>query len=303
MSKDRSSLTALGIAIVRAIESAKPEKVRICYDPYARQFVPGFIYHFVRFFDRLGYTDLRGPGVMGFLTVRERHIDEFLKSCLSESLQQLVILGAGYDARAYRFEALKKGIRVFEVDQPASQREKIKKVQKIFGSLPAHVTFVAVDFNTQQLGQRLAESGYSEQAITLFIWQGVTMYLNAAAVDDTLAFIAHHSGAGSAVIFDYLYTALLDGTVKHGEVTKMRSDRILRAEMLNFGIPQGTVTQFLEQRGFCNVQDADAGYLHTTYFTGVNAKRNVTDGYAIASAQVKSQPGSLAYHGFHKNAW
>jgi len=290
MRKNRSSLTALGIAIVRAIESAKPEAERICYDPFARQFVPGFGYHLVRLFDRLGFNEMRGPGVMGFLTVRERYIDEFFKSCLAEGMQQLVILGAGYDARAYRFDELKKGIKVFEVDHPASQRDKIEKVQKIFGGIPSHVTFVAIDFNTQQLGQRLAESGYAEQNKTLFIWQGVTQYLNSAAVDDTLAFIAHHSGVGSAVIFDYMYTALLDGTVKHGEVTKMRSDRILRAEMLNFGIPQGTVTQFLEQRGFCNVQDADAEYLHKTYFTGVNAKRKVTDGYAIASAGVRFSP-------------
>jgi O-methyltransferase involved in polyketide biosynthesis len=82
MRKNQTSMTAIGIAIVRGIESEKPEGVRICYDPYARKFVSSFLYNFVRFFDKLGYGEVRGPGVMGFLAVRERHIDEFLQSNL-----------------------------------------------------------------------------------------------------------------------------------------------------------------------------------------------------------------------------
>ncbi len=122
MRKSQSSMTAIGIAIVRGIESEKPEADRICYDPYARQFVSGTWYHFVKFFDRLGYSERRGPGVMGFLTVRERHIDEYLKSCLANGVQQVVILGAGYDARAYRFEEFRRGVKVFEGDHPATQQ-------------------------------------------------------------------------------------------------------------------------------------------------------------------------------------
>lgn len=288
MRKSQSSMTATGIAIVRAIESEKPAAERICCDPYARQFVNGALYHFVRFFDRLGYSEKRGPGVMGFLTVRERHIDEYLKTCLANGAQQVVILGAGYDARAYRFEEFKRGVKVFEVDHPATQQAKCKKVEKIFGSVPQHVVYVPVDFNTQTLEQRLPECGYEEQAKTLFIWQGVMQYLTPEGVDSTLAFVVKHSGPGSSIIFDYMYTSLLDGTVKHGEVSKMRRDRWLSNEMLAFGIPEGTVTSFLEQRGFTQVHDVNFKYLHDTYFTGVNAQRTVTDGYAIASAVVKS---------------
>ena len=287
MRKNQSSLTAVGIAIVRGIESEKPEDKRICYDPYARQFVHPFLYTFVRFFDRIGYSDVKGPGVMGFLTVRERHIDEHLKTCLAYGLEQLVILGAGYDARAYRFDELKNGVRVFEVDHPASQADKLSKLKQVFGSQPAHVVYVPVDFNTQSLGQRLAESGYDESLKTLFIWQGVTQYLTPQAVDDTLAFIAEHSGPGSSVIFDYMYPTLLDGTIKRGEVANMRGKRWVSGEMMTFGIPEGQVTEFLEQRGFTDVLDADYKYLHDTYFTGENAKRTVAYGYAIASAVVK----------------
>ena len=287
MRKSQSSMTAIGIAIVRAIESEKPTTERICYDPYARQFVNGALYHFVKFFDRLGYSERRGPGVMGFLTVRDRHIDEYLKTCLANGTQQVVILGAGYDARAYRFEEFKRGVKVFEVDHPATQQAKLKRLQKIFDEVPQHVTYVPIDFNTQTLEQRLRECGYDERVKTLFIWQGVTQYLTPEGVDGTLAFVSNHSAPGSSIIFDYMYTSLLDGTVKHGEVSQMRRNRWLSNETLAFGIPEGTMESFLEQRGFMSVHDANFKYLHDTYFIGNNAKRTVADGYAIVSAVVK----------------
>jgi len=288
MRRNQSSLTAMGIAVVRAIESAKPEDKRICYDPYARQFVSGTIYHLVSFFDRLGYGELRGPGVMGFLVARERHIDEALQACLADGIEQLVILGAGFDARAYRFEALKSGVRVFEVDHPATQQVKMEKLKKIFGQVPEHVAFVPVDFNTQSLEERLLESGYEPERKTLIIWQGVTPYLTPEAVDNTLAFVARSSAPGSTIVFDYMYTSLLDGTVKHGEVSKMRRDRWMSGESFSFGIPEGTIQAFLEGRGYEKVQNATHIELHDAYFTGPNWKRKVTDGYAIVSAVVKN---------------
>ncbi|HSD85321.1 MAG TPA: class I SAM-dependent methyltransferase [Anaerolineae bacterium] len=289
MRKSQSSMTASGIAIVRALESEKPATERICYDPYARQFVGSALYHFVRFFDRLGYSEKRGPGVMGFLIVRERYIDDYLKTGLAQGVRQVIILGAGFDARAYRFEEFQHGVKVFEVDHPATQQAKTKRLHKIFGRVPPYVTYVSIDFNTQTLEQRLRECGYDEKLKTLFIWQGVTQYLTPEGVDSTLAFVAHHSGPGSSIIFDYMYTSLLDGTVQHGEVSKMRRDRWMSQEVLAFGIPEGTIASFMQQRGFEHVGHANHQVLHDTYFTGVNAKRTVADGYAIASAVVKAR--------------
>jgi methyltransferase (TIGR00027 family) len=181
------------------------------------------------------------------------------------------------------------GVKVFEVDHPASQQSKTEKVRQIFRQLPDHVTYVPIDFNSQTLEKRLPEYGYDEKRKTLFIWQGVTQYLTPQAVDSTLAFIVNHSGVGSSVIFDYMYPTLLDGTIKRGEVANMRSRRWASGEMLVFGIPEGTVTDFLELRGFCDVQDADHTFLHSNYFHGANASRTVAYGYAIASAVVKTK--------------
>jgi len=286
MKKNQSSLTAAGIAVVRAIESEKPAGERVCYDPYARRFVNAGLYYMVKFFAQLGYADWKGPGVWEFLVARERYIDDCLDPFLSEGLAQLVILGAGYDARAYRFQALKTGVKVFEVDHPATQAVKLRKLAAIFGARPAHVTYVPIDFDQQSLAERLFASGYDELCKTLFIWQGVTQYLTAQAVDDTLAFVAQHSGPGSSIIFDYMDATLLHGAPRHGEISNMRRYRRMSGEGLVFGIPIKAIESFLEERGFTQVKNADHIALERAYYSG-SRPRKVADGYAIASAVVR----------------
>jgi methyltransferase (TIGR00027 family) len=286
MKRERSSITAAGIALARAIESARPEGQRVCYDPYARRSISSAFYHFGKFFVDIGYSELRGPGVIGFLAARTRCIDDYLKDCLLEGLEQLVILGAGFDSRAYRFPALKGGVRIFEVDHPASQQVKKEKLAQVLGSIPEYVTYVPIDFEAEAL-DKLFSCGYRLDLKTLFIWEGVTMYLQPAAIDSTLAFIAANSPPGSAVIFDYIYTSLLDGTVKHGEVSGMRRYRFFTGEGLVFGIPEGQVRAFLEVHGFNQVEDRTSQALHAAYFSGPNQSRQVAGGYAIVSARVK----------------
>jgi O-methyltransferase involved in polyketide biosynthesis len=70
MRKSQATMTAAGIAIARAVESEKPADERICYDPYARQFVSAWMYRLLGFFIKIGYTELRGLGVNGFLMAR-----------------------------------------------------------------------------------------------------------------------------------------------------------------------------------------------------------------------------------------
>ncbi len=287
MRKNQTSTTALGIAVLRAFESEKPAGERICYDPYARRFIPGLFYHITRFFILTGYAEMRGRGVVGFLAARERYIDDFLIKQMEIGFDQLVILGAGYDSRAYRFPAPKGRLRVFEVDHPATQKIKLDAVRKIFGSLPENVAYVAIDFNTQKLEDCLDAHGYDPRAKTVFIWQGVTYYLDAGSVDNTLDFIARNSAPGSGVIFDYIDAALLSIPSGHGEVKGMHRYRGMTGEDLRFGIPIAKIEEFLTSRGFDQVQNIRSEELKAMYFTGKNAARNVMSGYSIVSAGVR----------------
>src|SRR5215216_2692143 len=282
MKQKQSSTTAEGMALVRAIEASRPEGMRICYDPIARSLVnPISVFLSKLVIDSGIYERIGPPGAIAFITARERYIDDFLKTCLSEGLDQVVVLGAGFDTRAYRIAGIEQ-TRLFEVDHPATQKVKLKRLKKVIDPLPGHVTFIPVDFNTQTLAERLFTSGYNEQGKTLFIWQGVTMYLTPEGVDSTLAFIANHSGPGGAVIFDYFYNETLrDMKMK----TTRRITRVI-GERLIFGIDEGQIEPFLTRRGFRDVRNADAEELKRLYFTGPNAGRVICTGVAIASARV-----------------
>lgn len=286
MRKNQTSLTALGIAMCRALETDRPEADRICSDPYARRMLPGWLWMMGKFFHVIGYDEFRGPGVMGFLAARDRYIDDTLRRCLQQGIEQLVILGAGYDSRAYRFPELMGKVKVFEVDHPATQQDKLARLKLIFGSVPAHVNFVPVDFTRERLEDRLRDCGYDPSCKTLFIWQGVVYYLDAGSVDYTLRFIAEQSGPGSMVIFDYIYQSVLEGARGHHEVSGMRRYKGLTGEGLTFGIPEGTVEDFLGARGFKNVCNIDSQELKALYFHGKNASRRVIAGYGIVSAVV-----------------
>ena len=265
--------------------------MRICYDPIARSLVNPVSYTLSKLVIDSGLYARLSKGAMEYITARERYVDDFLKACLAEGLDQVVLLGAGFDTRAYCGAGRIAGIertRVFEVDHPATQALKLVRLKKVIDPLPAFVTFVPVDFNTQTLGERLFAAGYDEHGKTLFIWQGVTMYLTPEGVDGTLAFIANHSGPGSAVIFDYLYNETLAGTDNDG-VKRVRRTVQALGEGYHFGIDAGQVEPFLARRGFCDVRNATTEDLRRLYFTGPNAGRSPDTGMgiAIASARVK----------------
>ncbi|MCJ7739230.1 MAG: SAM-dependent methyltransferase [Anaerolineae bacterium] len=284
--KTRTSTTAQGIAFARALESSRPPGERICYDPLARRLISPAFYLLGKLF--AGYAERKAPGVIGFLVARCRYIDDYLQACLETGLDQLVILGAGLDSRAYRFEQLEGHVRVFEVDHPATQQAKLGKLAKIFGELPEHVTYVPIDFNEEAL-RRLLDFGYSPQVKTLFIWEGVTHYLTAEAVDQTLEFVLKNSGSGSSIIFDYVYTSALTAAHKRGEIIRMQRAKRYTGEGLVFGIEEGQMAAFLRVRGYTQIRNVTSEDLKRLYFTGAKQSRAIAPIYAIAHAAVEGQ--------------
>jgi len=287
MKKSQTSVIAQGIALIRALEFEKPSAERICNDTLARKFINPAFYWFGKLF--AGFAERRNPGVMGFMAARCRYMDDYLEECLAGGIGQLVILGAGLDSRAYRFDALKKMGRVFEVDQPATQSGKVGRIKKNFGRLPDHVGYVPIDLNTEDL-RKLLSAGYDPGKKTLFIWEGVTPYLTADAVDRTLAFVAENSAAGSSIVFDYLYASALTAKEKRREILRMQRAQRFTGEGLIFGIQEGKIEEFLLARGFVGIVNATADDLHRKYFAGENWKRPVAPIYAIVHAAVAREP-------------
>jgi methyltransferase (TIGR00027 family) len=134
------------------------------------------------------YIDWRQPGVMASVIARTRMIDDHLEAALRDGIRQIVVLGAGFDTRAYRISGIDCA-RVFEVDHPDTGTSKRRLLRHALGALPAHVNFVAVDFGHDVLAGRLATAGFDRNARTIFIWEGVSNYLTEAAVNSMLGFM------------------------------------------------------------------------------------------------------------------
>ena len=225
MKKGKPSLTAELTTFARAAESARPEIRRLCHDPLAREFLntPLRILAGSRILAGLvvWWAERLAPGVPGEVLGRTKYIDDSLKTRIDDGIEQLVILGAGYDSRVYRFDGLNPRVKVFEVDHPATQRVKMKRVERLLGRLPDHVVFVPVDFEQEKLHLKLFEKGYDRNKKTFYIWEGVTYYLTAKAVDETLAFVVDNSGTGSSIIFDYAFQRVLEGASDVEQVNRM----------------------------------------------------------------------------------
>ena len=257
----RSSKTAMLMALSRAIDGRNPRAERICDDPFAERFLDR------RYKLLLAARPVRSAvvnlmerqfaGHHHYVLARTRYFDDFLTAHLTAEVRQLVILGAGFDSRAYRFADRLRDVAVYEVDHPATTQVKRAKLAAVLGALPANVTQVPVDFNRDRLDESLARHGYRGELRTIVLWEGTVPYLDAAAVDDTLRFIA--SSPGSTVIFDYVVRSVLDGTCElRGASTELA--RMKRtAEPFVFGIAD--ITRFLTERGFRDIHDADAGEL------------------------------------------
>ena len=135
------------------------------------------------------------------IALRTAAIDTALRDAIAGGATQLVILGAGYDGRAWRIPEL-AGVRVFELDHPATQGEKRARIAELPPAVGA-VTFVPLDFERAALGPALVRAGHDHSSPTCWIWEGVVMYLTRDAMRATLADVASRSTRGSTLIVNY----------------------------------------------------------------------------------------------------
>ena len=290
VNRENPSKMAEGIAMQRFGESLKPENGRICYDPYAVHFISPEIIKFGMEHPKEAKAKVEQveklfPGLSSSIMARVRYFDDFTKKSTAEGIEQLVVLGAGYDTRAYRIEEL-KDIKVFEVDHPNTQSFKIQKIDEIFGSLPDHVVYVPVDFEKDALGQKLFDNGYDPLKKTLFIMEGLIMYIPPKAVAEILLFIVENSCKDSQVIFDYYPESVVDGACKLEIGVNIRNHLIQLEEPLQFGIKEEKIEDFLTEFGFSEVRNITSEDYKKAYFHGINEKRDVCELLYFAHAVV-----------------
>jgi methyltransferase (TIGR00027 family) len=222
MEVDAHSITAVMVAAARAYYSAQPGH-KIFDDTFARVLLSDaecerfeeicvsnlqrldpslasscsdrrtFIYHAQRL----------GAGTAPLL-VRARYIEDALFEALEAGVRQYVILGAGLDTFAFRRPDLGDRLQIFDVDHPASQAFKRRRLELAGLIPPPHLHFAAADLERENVAAALDRTAYNRSARTFFAWPGVAMYLSHDAVFSTLRCIGGIAPPGSELVFDHL---------------------------------------------------------------------------------------------------
>lgn len=288
MADDRMVIGLLGATALRVTELYRPEGERVLEDHFGRDFLPPVwrllllpgIRHAL-----MAMTERRGPGARGMLLCRTRYIDDALCNALGEGLDQVVNLGVGFDTRAYRIPGIEQ-THVFEVDQPTPLAWKHTRLQKVLGAPPPHVAFVPIDFNEQKLEDALAVAGFRAGAKTFFIWEGVTQYITAEAVDSVFRYVSRTAAPGSQIAFTYIQRGIVDGFAR-SEADEIFISATQRGGMpWIFGFDPAELAGYLAARGLALIDHVGASEYRTRYLDPLGRHTNVYKGERMALAQV-----------------
>lgn len=183
--------------------------------------------------------DEHSPSMELWIGLRTRYIDDCLMQALDRGVRQVVILGAGLDTRAARLA--RKGVRFFEVDQPASQADKRERLSR-FDAYPLDaMTFVPCDFERDDFVHLLQAAGLEHGAPTCFVWEGVIYYLAEKAARATLERLASEFDPGSLVLFDYLNSRMAKASPRlRDEDRAMKGIIEELGEPMQFGVDDPT---------------------------------------------------------------
>lgn len=170
---------------------------------------------------------LRANPFTGSALVAFRCADEWLREALDQGIEQCVVLGAGLDSTSLRFAEHAGPLRIFEVDHPATQRHKRRRMVERGLSPRSGTAFVEVDFHTTDLAAALRAGGFQDDRPAVFSWLNVIYYLRWNAVLRTFETIHEMAAPGSHVIFDVYETGVKRPTEERDADARM--DALVRS--------------------------------------------------------------------------
>lgn len=256
MTIDRPSLTALGVAVHRAVHQVE-ENGSLFRDPFARLVLGPDA-------DALMATHARPEDTRMRLHVamRTRFAEDALAAAVADGVAQAVVLGAGLDTFALRNPW--PCLNVFEVDRPVTQNWKLDCIRRAGLSFPANARFVAMDFEHDEVAGRLEPQGFDRARPAFFIWLGVVPYLTREAIMTTLAFAG--SLPGNEIVCDYsepLENYPADQRQARAEIA--RRVAAVGEPWLSFFEP-AELAALLRQQGFDDIQDLGPRQIARRYF-------------------------------------
>ncbi|MBV9770078.1 MAG: class I SAM-dependent methyltransferase [Bryobacterales bacterium] len=282
MQKGEASRTALRVAARRAAHQVL-DHPRVFEDPLA-----------------MAIAGLQNPGefraasqvqsrvsraLRAFIAVRSRYAEDQLATAFERGVRQYVVLGAGLDTFAYRNTFGSAGLRVFEVDHPATQEWKRVRLREASIAVPKNMIFAAVDFERQSLEDGLLQAGFQKQEPAFFSWLGVTPYLSRAAFDATIGFVATMPSA-SAIVFDFAVERSLLSPPQQVALDAL-AERVARAgEPFQLFFNPAELGISLGRLGFGRLEDLNCEDINARYFAGRSDGLVVSGGGHLLSAPI-----------------
>jgi methyltransferase (TIGR00027 family) len=257
------SRSALSVASLRAVHQLLDEPL-VLSDPIALPLLGARTEAALRD-DPFALNDPMSRGLRGALIARSRFVEDELASCVAAGVRQYLLVGAGLDTFAYRNPYPNEGLRVFEVDHLGTQRWKQQLLAQARIGVPESLTFIAADFERDDLGNALRQAGFRADQPACVSWMGVTMYLTTDAVAATLRTVAGFA-AGSRLCFDYRVPVTMLNPVERviNEVLEQRIAALGEPWLSTFD-PTQLQSQLLDL-GFSTAESAAPEDLNARYF-------------------------------------
>jgi methyltransferase (TIGR00027 family) len=282
----KASLTAQINAAQRAAETLLPPGRRLLDDPYSRHFVrhPALRAMVanrltadaaIRLFDHLW------GGLHAHIVLRVRYVDDICRAAISDGIDQLVLLGAGFDTTSLRSAGAP--VTVFEVDAPTTQRDK----RLVTEHLPhnCQTVWVPCDFEDDVLRERLLGSGFDPARRSVIVWIGVSPYLTARAIDQTLADLGALCAPGSCLVLDYIDADVAAARSRWKSARRVARVVARRGEPYRSGFTAADLDTLLAAHGFTSREHASVSALLRRYDPARVRRLADDDWLAIVSAQ------------------
>lgn len=202
-------------------------------------------------------------GLYEYVIARTQHFDKLFLEMINQQIPQIVLLGAGYDSRAYRYASDIGNTKIFEVDMAGTQKEKLKILEDNKINIHPNVVHVEADFEKDDWFQSLYDAGYKNSLKTLYIWEGVTFYLSPESVERTLRILGKNSFSGSIISFDYQHVDAHNKLIETG----------LKEENIKFGLNYQECDDYLKALGYSIIEKIDSSTLSERYLTMTNGTR------------------------------
>jgi len=280
----KSSRTADYTCMYRAASYLEKNKLYKSEDYIAPRILRGLIKFPVKY-KLINYNWVFFPkGIYEYIIARTKYIDNIFKKAVEDGIEQILLFGAGFDSRAIRFTGKNTKTKIFELDSLHTQKVKIKQLRKKNISIPENTIFIPMDFHVDSVSEKLELNGFRRYKPTLFIMEGIIMYLDKEVVDELFKLIYKLAVPESRVIFDYIHASVLGReNIYYGEKDVYEKVNSLHEPWL-FGIEKGEMEAFLKNYNFNLVHNLNSDDLEKMFFKDedghIMAKVNGTLGIA-----------------------